>query len=67
MNIFHLSSQDFDPEDFSSTLSEASEDGLDRQQLMGLMSSSHTPFILNRLNMVLDSEEGTSMIHFLWE
>ena len=46
-------SQDFDPEDFSSTLTEASEDGTDRHHLLGFMTSSHTPYILNRLNISL--------------
>ena len=45
--------QDFDPEDFSSTLTEAHEDGTDRQHLLGFMTSSHTPYILNRLNISL--------------
>ena len=51
-----LEIKDFDPEDFSSTLS----DGLDKQQLLGLMSSSHMPYILNRLNvsLELEMEEG---------
>ena len=47
-----LEIKDFDPEDFSSTLS----DGLDKQQLLGLMSSSHMPYILNRLNVSLELE-----------
>ena len=47
-----LEIKDFDPEDFSSTIS----DGLDKQQLLGLMSSSHMPYILNRLNVSLELE-----------
>ena len=42
--------QDFDPEYFSSTLM---DDGLDRSQMQQLMSSSHMPYILNRLNVSL--------------
>jgi len=50
-----LEIMDFDPEDFSSTISE-----VDKQQLTGLMSSSHMPYILNRLNvsLELEMEEG---------
>ena len=48
-----LEIKDFDPEDFSSTII---SDGLDKQQLLGLMSSSHMPYILNRLNVSLELE-----------
>ena len=44
----HTHMQDFDPEDFSQTIS---SDGLDRTQMQQLMGSSHMPYILNRLNV----------------
>lgn len=48
--------QDFDPDDFYNM-----EEGMDKSQLAGLMtSSSHMPYILSRLNMSISSnaEEG---------
>lgn len=49
--------QDFNPEDFAMM----SEDGLDKSQLAGLMtSSSHVPYILSRLNMSLGNKEEES-------
>ncbi len=59
-------SQDFDPEEFHSTIA---EDGMDKQQLVTLMSSSHTPYILNRLNTTLamdGGEEGLSLCVCVW-
>ena len=44
---------EFDPEDFSSTIS----DGLDKPQKMEFMSSSHTPYILNRLSTSLNADD----------
>jgi hypothetical protein len=48
--------QDFNPDDFYNM-----EEGMDKSQLAGLMtSSSHVPYILSRLNMSISSntEEG---------
>ena len=50
VRVVSLVMQDFDPEDFSMTISEGQ---LDRTQVAELMSSSHTPYILNRLNVSL--------------
>ena len=48
-----LEIMEFDPEDFSSTIS----DGLDKPQKMEFMSSSHMPYILNRLSTSINADD----------
>ena len=51
--------QEFDPQEFSFTLSESSQE-MDRGLVLGFMSSSHMPYILNRLQISLKADdEGT--------
>ena len=58
--VVFVCSQDFDPDFFSSTLM---DDGLDRSQMTQLMSSSHMPYILNRLNVSLSvSDDRESLL-----
>lgn len=54
--------QDFNPDDFlSQTL--GVEEGSDqaKSQIAGLMASSHVPYILNRLNMSISSNDSTGL------
>ncbi len=44
----------FDPEDFSSTIADSS---LDKPSRLMFMSSSHMPYILNRLSTSLTSQD----------
>jgi len=53
-----LLSQDFNPDDFlSQTLGAEEGSDLAKSQIAGLMSSSHVPYILNRLNISISSSE----------
>lgn len=52
--------QDFNPDDFTNM----SEEGMDKSQLAGLMtSSSHVPYILSRLNMSLKNTEDEGQLN----
>ena len=54
--------QEFDPQEFSSTLNESTQDA-DRGVVLNFMSSSHMPYILNRLQISLKADdEGTCVL-----
>ena len=48
--------QEFDPQEFSSTLNESTQDA-DRGVVLNFMSSSHMPYILNRLQISLEADD----------
>ncbi|CAI7999164.1 Microtubule-associated serine/threonine-protein kinase 1 [Geodia barretti] len=51
-----LEIMEFDPQEFSSTLNESTQDA-DRGVVLNFMSSSHMPYILNRLQISLEADD----------
>ena len=61
--LFSLSlSQEFDPQEFSSTLNDATQDA-DPGMVLNFMTSSHMPFILNRLQISLEADDEGMYIY----
>ena len=50
-------SQEFDPQEFSSALNESTQDAADPSLVLNFMSSSHMPYILNRLKISLEADD----------
>ena len=61
MSVCITRPQEFDPQEFSSTLNESTQDA-DRGVVLNFMSSSHMPYILNRLQISLEADDEGKLI-----